>query len=111
MLLQLKCILPVMMILIRQRGTVFFLTAHPAGAVALSRTALYEKFQRFLGYSAHQYIKRTRTEEIARLLAESEMSIHEIAFAMGFSSEAHIAMYFYKYKGMNPSQYRRQFTD
>jgi len=82
-----------------------------ARAVSLSRTALYEKFQRFLGYSAHQYIKRTRTEEIARLLAESEMSIHEIALAMGFSSEAHIAMYFHKYKGMNPSQYRRQFGD
>jgi len=79
-----------------------------ADAVGLSRTMLYEKFQRFLGCSVHQYIKRTRTEEIARLLIESEMNISEIALAMGFSSEAHIAQYFHKHKGMNPSKYRRQ---
>lgn len=82
-----------------------------ARAVSLSRTALYEKFHRFLGYSAHQYIKRIRTEEIARLLVESDMSISEIALAMGFSSEAHIATYFNKHKGTNPSKYRRQFRD
>jgi LacI family transcriptional regulator len=80
-----------------------------AGAVGLSRTVLYEKFQRFLGYSAHQYIKRMRTEEMARLLVESEMSISEIALAMGFTGEDHIAEYFRKHKGMNPSKYRRKF--
>ena len=81
-----------------------------AGAVSLSRTMLYEKFKRFLGCSVHQYIKRARIEEIARLLIESEISISEIALAMGFSSEAHIAAYFHKHKGMNPSKYRKQFA-
>jgi len=82
-----------------------------ATAVGLSRTVLYEKFQRFLGSSAHKFIKRMRTEEIGRLLIESEMNISEIAFTMGFSSEDYIAKYFRKHKGMNPSNYRRQFRD
>jgi LacI family transcriptional regulator len=81
-----------------------------ADAVALSRRALYEKFQSVLGCSVHQYIKSMRVEEIARLLVESDVNISKIAFLMGFASEDHIAQYFRKHKGINPSEYRKQFV-
>jgi transcriptional regulator GlxA family with amidase domain len=81
-----------------------------ANATALSRRALYEKFQHTLGCSVHQYIKQLRVEEIARLLCESDMSISKIAYMMGFTDVDHIAQYFRKHKGINPSTYRRQFV-
>lgn len=80
-----------------------------AEAVALSRRSLYEKFQFVLGCSVHQYIKKVRVEEIAKLLTASDMNISEIAFVMGFVSEDHIAQYFRKHKGITPSKYRKQF--
>jgi len=81
-----------------------------ADATSLSRRALYEKFQHTLGCSVHQYIKRLRVEEIARLLCESDMSISKIAYMMGFTDVDHIAQYFKKHKGVTPSTYRRQFV-
>jgi LacI family transcriptional regulator len=81
-----------------------------ANAASLSRRMLYEKFQHILGCSVHQYIKQLRVEEIARLLCESDMSISKIAYMMGFNDVDHIAQYFKKHKGVNPSTYRRQFV-
>lgn len=76
------------------------------GEVAISRRSLYEKFRQTLGISVHRYIKKQRIEHIEYLLLNTEMSISEIAYRMGFTSDEHIATYFRSVKGVNPHAFR-----
>jgi LacI family transcriptional regulator len=74
--------------------------------VMISRRSLYDKFKRSMNCSVHGYIKKNRIEHIERLLLETEMTISQIAYHMGFSSDDHIATYFRSVKGMNPYAFR-----
>jgi AraC-like DNA-binding protein len=42
-------------------------------------------------------------------MAETEMSISEIAYILGFPDVAHISRYFSKEKGMSPLVYRKKY--
>ena len=74
--------------------------------VAISRRSLYDKFKQIMGISVHQYIKKKRIEHIEHLLLNTEMSVSNIAYHMGFNSDDHIATYFRSVKGINPHAYR-----
>jgi LacI family transcriptional regulator len=77
--------------------------------VPLSRRVLEKRFRRILGHSILGEIRRVRVEQIIQMLAETEMSISEIAQILGFPDVAHISRYFSKEKGMSPSAYRKQY--
>ena len=78
-------------------------------AIALSRRVLEKRFRSILGHSIHDEIRRVRVEQIIQMLAETEMSISEIAEVLGFPDVAHVSRYFSKEKGMSPLVYRRQY--
>ncbi|NIN34841.1 MAG: helix-turn-helix domain-containing protein, partial [Gammaproteobacteria bacterium] len=52
--------------------------------VTLSRRVLEKRFRSILGHSIHDEIRRVRVEQIIQMLAETEMSISEIAQVLGF---------------------------
>jgi len=60
-----------------------------------------------MGISIYKYIKKLRVEHIEGLLLDTEMSISQIAYHMGFNSDEHIAKYFRSVKGINPSMFRK----
>jgi len=80
-----------------------------ADMVGLSRRALEQHFRKTLGRSVLSEIKRVRVDLICQFLRETNMSLAEIASAVGLNSEKHIARLFRQRKGLNPSAYRRKY--
>ncbi|MGH7978672.1 MAG: substrate-binding domain-containing protein [Limisphaerales bacterium] len=80
-----------------------------ARAAGLSRRTLEIKFQRQMNSSVHDYIKRVRTDQIMRLLVETDLPIGQIAESLGFSDIQHFARYFSAGTQMSPLAYRRNF--
>jgi LacI family transcriptional regulator len=78
-------------------------------ATALSRRALERRFNKILGRSIYNEIRRTRVEQAVRMLLETKMSISQIASALGYPSVDHIARYFKREKGMSLVAYRKKF--
>jgi LacI family transcriptional regulator len=79
-----------------------------AKATGLSRRALQDRFKRFLGRTPMQEIHRSRSERIARLLVETNMTVGQIGEISGFEVEAHVARFFCSQTGMTPLAYRKQ---
>ncbi|MEI7831895.1 MAG: helix-turn-helix domain-containing protein, partial [bacterium] len=59
-----------------------------------------------LGSSIHQEILRVQVRRVQRLLAETPLSVEQIAKASGFLNPKHMARVFREALDMTPSQYR-----
>ena len=77
--------------------------------VIISRRYLDQKFNTALGHSVHEEIARIRTERIAQMLLETDRTISQIAYDLGFTSPDHIGRFFRRHKGINPSDFRRNY--
>jgi len=73
----------------------------------LSRRALEKRFRRFLKHSVLNEIRRVRTDQIARLLAETELPVAQIALDLGFDDVQHVSRYFRAVRGLTPLAYRK----
>jgi len=78
-----------------------------AVAVGYSRSHFLRAFRETTGVTPHRYVLNRRVERARRLLGETEMSIAEVAFLCGFSSQAHLTPAFRKAYGLTPGEYRR----
>ncbi len=77
--------------------------------VATSRGHLDRRFLQMLGHPIHQEITRARIERITRLLLETNRSVTQIAFDLGFNGPDRISRYFQRHQGMSPREYRRRY--
>ncbi len=78
-----------------------------ARVAGLSRRVLEKRFRRLLNHSALDEIRRVRTDQIARLLAQTELPVTQIADTLGFEDVQHFARYFHAVKGLTPLAYRK----
>lgn len=78
--------------------------------VSLSRRSLYHRFQMATGQSISGYIRRRRLERFSRLLIETNLTISEIAYSMGYDSDTNISRLFKKHYKMSPSAFRKSNT-
>jgi len=101
-----KCVVEAL-IFIKEHAKENMQVSDVLNAVAISRTALQKRFHKAIGASIYDEIRRIRVEQIVRMLLETDMSVSQIAFNLGFTSIKHISRYFRKQKGMNLSEYRR----
>lgn len=67
-------------------------------------------FRQELGITPIQYLQRYRINQSKRLLKESDQSITEIAFCVGFSDSGYFSRIFHREVGMSPERYRRAFA-
>ena len=74
--------------------------------VPFSRRQLELDFRRVLGRSPAQEIRRVHLERAKQLLAETDLSIPEVAAASGFASPEHFAQSFKAHMGLSSLQYR-----
>jgi LacI family transcriptional regulator len=79
-------------------------TAHAAG---LSRRVLEKRFREYLKHSALEEIRPVRTDQIARMLVETELPVSQIAGTPGFEDVQHVARYFRAGKGLSPLASRK----
>jgi LacI family transcriptional regulator len=75
----------------------------------MSKRNLQYKFRDEIGHSIHDEIQNVRTEYMAQLLRDTNMSIAQIALTMGYSGPENISRSFRQVKGISASKYRKQF--
>ncbi|MBR1179271.1 helix-turn-helix transcriptional regulator [Bradyrhizobium sp. KB893862 SZCCT0404] len=77
-----------------------------AAAAGLSRMHFAAQFRAATGCRPHEFILRHRIRRAKDLLRDCEMSIVEIALAVGFQSQAHFTTTFRRFTGDTPSRWR-----
>ena len=90
----------------------FELAARPsltglAQAVGVHPVTLARAFRRSFGCTVGEYVRHVRIEHAARQLADTDVSLAEIAQAAGFSDQSHFSNLFRRHTGQSPFQFRR----
>jgi len=80
-----------------------------AQAVHLTPSAFSRFFQRMAGRSFVDHVNELRVARAARLLAETDRSVAEIAFACGFGNLANFNRRFRERKHMSPRDFRAHY--
>jgi AraC family transcriptional regulator len=78
-----------------------------AAEVGLSPYHFLRLFGRVLGVTPHQYLLRTRLRKAARLLANDDRSITDIALDVGFADLSNFVRTFHRAAGVSPRRFRR----
>ncbi len=74
--------------------------------VGLSRTNLYAKLRNMLGISPADFMRNVRLKAAAQLLADTSLSVSEVAGRVGFATARNFSASFRKTFGVLPSEYR-----
>ena len=82
-----------------------------ANRLFVSPYHLHRTFRKIAGVTPAQFLNRQRLAAAKRLLMETELSVTQISFAVGYHSAAHFSSLFRKETGKAPSQYKKTPTD
>ncbi len=97
--------------LIHQEGLSNFglkLSEYLAEKTQVEYTRLSHRFSEFTGTTIEKYFIQQKIEKIKEWLEYGEMPLKEIAFRLGFSSEAYLSNQFKKMTGYTPGEYRKK---
>jgi AraC-like DNA-binding protein len=78
-----------------------------ARKVGLSRPHFFKLFKQYMGVTPNVYLNTLRSERAIDYLLTSEKTITDIAFDLGYSSQASFTRFFSSNVGIAPSEYRR----
>lgn len=74
--------------------------------MGMSRASLQQRMKRMIGRTIHQEIQRVRLNRCRELLAESDLTIKQVARASGFASVQYMTRVFSAAVGETPARYR-----
>ena len=74
----------------------------------ISRVQLYRKVKALIGYNINDYILTVRLQKAKFLLTNESLSISEVSFKVGFSSQAYFSTVFKSKFSITPSEYREK---
>ena len=78
-----------------------------ADLVEMNQYQLARAFKDSIGVSPHKYLLSRRVEQAKELLAQTQLSIAEISYNIGFSSQSHFTSTFRRLTGITPAFYRK----
>jgi AraC-like DNA-binding protein len=78
-----------------------------ANALKIDRSYLYRLFMEELNMSVMEYITDRRMAKAAILLANSTLSIKDIAYSAGYSDQMYFSRVFKQCNGQTPTAYRQ----
>jgi AraC-like DNA-binding protein len=96
--------------------TALWLDAHSASPIDLEDAAaeagvspfhFLRLFSRVLGVTPHQYLVRSRLKHAARLLAEDDRDVTDIAYDIGFGDLSNFIRTFHRAAGVSPLKFRQ----
>jgi signal transduction histidine kinase/AraC-like DNA-binding protein/ActR/RegA family two-component response regulator/streptogramin lyase len=73
-----------------------------ANKLRISRSLVYLKIEAMTGQSVNEFVRNIRLKKSLRLLEQKNMTITEIAHAVGFSSQSYFTRSFTKQYGVSP---------
>jgi transcriptional regulator of acetoin/glycerol metabolism len=77
-----------------------------AGVAGVSIHHFARGFKQSAGVTPHHYLTQKRVERAQDLLAHTDLSLSEIAYAVGVSDQSHLARHFRQLLGITPRQFR-----
>jgi transcriptional regulator of acetoin/glycerol metabolism len=77
-----------------------------AGVAGLSMHYFARGFKQSAGVTPHHYLTQKRVERAQDMLAHTDLSLSEIALAVGFSDQSHMTRQFRQIVGITPGQFR-----
>jgi AraC-like DNA-binding protein len=77
-----------------------------AGQAGTSPFHFLRLFSSVLGVTPHQYLVRSRLRHAARLLADNERSVTDIAYDVGFGDLSNFVRTFHRAAGVSPRRFR-----
>jgi AraC-like DNA-binding protein len=81
-----------------------------ARAAFLSPSRFHALFRAKIGSAPMQYVRELRIGEARRKLSATQMSIAEVAAAIGFANQFHFSREFKRATGLAPTAYRREHS-
>jgi LacI family transcriptional regulator len=91
---------------IRRRACGNITVADVAGYLNISRRALERRFQAYLGRSPNNEIVQVRLERAKQLLAETDLTVGDIAGRSGFATASYLCQLFRQRIGVSPAEFR-----
>ena len=82
--------------------------AEMAGAARMSPYHFARSFKAATGLPPHRYVIQRRVERAKALLANTDLTIAEVARAVGFSNQSHLAFHVGRLLGVSPKTLRRE---
>jgi AraC-like DNA-binding protein len=79
-----------------------------ADSVHLSRAHFIRSFRATFGETPHRYLQRRRIERAMAMLRDTDSSVTEICFDVGFSSLGSFSRTFRDVIGLSPREYRER---
>ena len=80
-----------------------------AAQARLSESHFARCFMKSVGMTPHSYVLRRRLLRAQQLLAQSEMSLLEVALTAGFADQSHFCRRFREFVGMTPRAFRARY--
>lgn len=80
---------------------------HAARQVGLSPFHFLRLFAKVVGVTPHQYLLRSRLRRAARLLADDERSVTDVALDVGFADLSNFVRTFHRAAGVSPRGFRK----
>jgi AraC-like DNA-binding protein len=80
---------------------------HAAAEAGLSPFYFLRLFSAVLGVTPHQYLVRSRLRHAARLLADPDISITDVAYDVGFGDLSNFVRTFHRAAGISPRRFRQ----
>jgi transcriptional regulator GlxA family with amidase domain len=84
--------------------------AELCAAAGLSRSRLCLVFKAETGVSPVAYVRRARLRRAVELLALTRLSVKQIGFDLGFSTESSFVRSFRRTFGLPPQRYRKELS-
>jgi AraC-like DNA-binding protein len=78
-----------------------------ARGAGLSRPHFYKLFRRQTGVTPNIYLNTLRMEKAVQRLGQTDLSVTEIGYELGFSCQSVFTRFFSSHVGMAPTDYRR----
>ncbi|WP_082326434.1 hybrid sensor histidine kinase/response regulator transcription factor [Sunxiuqinia dokdonensis] len=72
------------------------------------RTVFYKKMKGISGYSPKDFLRIVRMKKAGSLLCDTNQTVSEVAFAIGFNDPNYFSKQFKKHFGENPSEYQKR---
>ena len=66
-------------------------------------------FKRVYNTTPHRYLTQKRVEKAQELLKKNDNSVTGVCFDVGFESPGSFSTLFFKYTGLSPTEFKRQY--